>query len=91
MNSHDFYRSLGGMSEFNLLEIIYESGEISAFQAKKKTGLNYKNNYEKFKELEKLEVIEQIETREPPHYAIKYRITDKGKKVLGMLQLIKLI
>ena len=91
MDKNDFYKSLGGMSETNLLEIIYESGEISAFQAKKKTGLAYKNNYEKFKQLENLGVIEEIETREPPHYAIKYRITNRGKKVLGVLQLIKQI
>ena len=91
MNSDDFYKSVGGMSEVNLLEIIYDSGELSAFQAKKKTGLAYKNNYEKMKQMQKLGVIEEIETREPPHYAIKYRITDRGRKVLGVLQLIKQI
>jgi DNA-binding HxlR family transcriptional regulator len=88
MNHKDFIKCTSTDNKLKILNMLFDE-EKSVYDMLPHIDLTYKNIYEIFRDFYKLGIIEQVLSRQPPHYAIKYKITKKGKYILSVLELVK--
>lgn len=93
MNIHDFTKVISSDRKINILLMFDFSAILSAYEAWNRLNdsgdkISYKNTYEIFKEFIKYGLIKDIDIRQPPHYAINYEFTERGKQVLQMMDKI---
>ena len=92
MNYKDFNKCTSTDNKQKILNMFFknEGGEYSAYDFLPHVDIVYKNIYEILLDFNRVGIIEKSQTpRQPPHYAIKYKITRKGKHVLSTLETIK--
>ena len=87
MNNKDFIKCINTDNRIKILNILFEK-EYSAYDMLPHIDLVYKNIYQILNQFKDIGVIEEISERKPPHHAIKYKITKKGKYVLSVLETI---
>lgn len=87
-NIDDFIHSVSSTSKRTVLIYLENIGELSAYELQKPLEMSYKNVHKILQELKELGIIEMSGQREPPRFAIKYKLTVKGKKVIEFMNLI---
>jgi DNA-binding HxlR family transcriptional regulator len=94
MNYKDFNKCTSTDNKLKILNMFFKSKEeqeeYSAYDFIPHLDIAYKNIHTILLDFNRIGLIETSQIpRQPPHYAIKYKITSKGKFVLSVLDTIK--